>query len=56
MLSKIIEEVDRKASEKFEQSLKKTDAPCKAIFTHKELKTCLPSLKPTVEKSFCLQN
>ena len=41
-----------KVSEKFEQSLKKINAPCKVIFTLKKLKTCMPSLKPSVEKSF----
>ena len=40
-----------KVSEKFEQSLKKINAPCKVIFTLKKLKNCLPSLKPFVDDS-----
>jgi len=39
-------------SEKFEQSLRKMNAPCKIVFTIKKLKTFLPSLKASVEKSF----
>ena len=41
-----------KVSERFEQSLMKLKAPCKIIFMLKKLKSCLPSLKPQVEKSF----
>ena len=44
--------MDEQVSEKFEQSLRKINAPCKVIFTLKKLKTCLSSLKLTVEKSF----
>ena len=40
-----------RVSEKFEQSLKKLNAPCKVIYTLKKIKTLLPSLKPPVEKS-----
>ena len=41
-----------KVSEKFEQSLRKINAPCKVVFTLKKLKTYLPSLKPVIDKSF----
>ena len=41
-----------KVSEQFQVSLKKLNAPCKIVFTIKKLKTCLPSLKPKVEKCF----
>ena len=40
-----------KVSEKFEQSLRKINAPCKVVFTLKKLKTYLPSLKPVIDKS-----
>ena len=40
-----------KLSEKFEGALKKLEAPCKVIFTLRKLKTCLPSLKPSVDVS-----
>ena len=39
-----------KVSEKFEQSLKKCNAPVKIIFTLRKLKSSMPSLKPPVEK------
>ena len=41
-----------KVSEKFEQSLRKINAPCKVVFTLKKFKTYLPSLKPVIDKSF----
>ena len=39
-----------KVSDKFENTLKRIDAPCKVIFTTRKLKTVLPSLKPEIEK------
>ena len=41
-----------KISEQFEQSLNKLNVPCKIIFTIKKIKSCLPSLKPQIEKCF----
>ena len=40
-----------KVSEQFQRSLQKCNAPCKIIFTLRKVKTCLPSLKPSVEKA-----
>ena len=40
-----------KISDQFKKSLLKLDVPCRIIFTLKKLKTVLPSLKSTVEKS-----
>jgi hypothetical protein len=40
-----------RVSEKFERSLKKLQTPCKVVFTLRKIKTALPSLKPTIEKS-----
>ena len=39
-----------KVTEKFEQALKRIQAPCKMIQTIRKLKTILPSLKAPVEK------
>ena len=41
-----------RVSERFEQSLRKLNTPCKVVFTLTKLKNCLPSLKPVVDKSF----
>eukprot|EP00794_Sanderia_malayensis_P010390 gene10390-11471_t len=40
-----------KESEKLERALRKLNAPCKVVFTLKELRSLLPSLKPEIEKS-----
>ena len=40
-----------RVSENFEKSLKRCQAPCKLIFTLNKVKTCVPSLKPSIEKS-----
>ena len=39
-----------KASEKFETSLLRLEAPCKIVYTTRKLKTVLPSLKPQIDK------
>ena len=39
-----------RVSEKFQDSLKRINAPSKIIFTIKKLKSSLPSLKPKVDK------
>ena len=39
-----------RVSEKFEQALKRCNAPCKLNFTLRKVKTCLPSTKPVIEK------
>ena len=39
-----------KISEKYQASLKRSDAPVNVIFTLRKLKTVMPSLKPIVEK------
>jgi len=41
-----------KVTEKFEYSLKTMKLPIKVILTLRKLKTVLPSLKPSVDKSF----
>ena len=41
-----------RVSEKFEQSLRKLNTPCKIIFTIRKLKSSLPSLKSKVDKCF----
>ena len=41
-----------KLSEKFEQSLKRINAPCKVVYTMKKLKSSVSVLKATVEKRF----
>ena len=41
-----------KLTDKFKSSLKKLEIPCKVILTLRKLKTVLPSLKPSIEKSF----
>ena len=38
-------------SEKFENSLKRIEAPCKVVFTLRKVKTLLPSLKPPITKA-----
>ncbi|XP_057292546.1 uncharacterized protein LOC130621255 [Hydractinia symbiolongicarpus] len=40
-----------KVSDNFKRTLNNIKAPCRIIFTLNKLKSCLPSLKPTVEKS-----
>ena len=40
-----------KVSDQFKRSLQKCNVPAKVIFTLRKLKTCLPSLKPPVDKS-----
>ena len=40
-----------KLSEQFGKSLKRIGAPCKVVFTLRKLKSVLPALKPTVDKS-----
>ena len=40
-----------KPTDKFEKSLKSINAPCKIVKTLRKLKTVLPSLKPSIEKS-----
>lgn len=40
-----------KVSDNFERSLKKCNAPCKVVFTLRKVKTCLPSLKSTIDKT-----
>ncbi|XP_057302874.1 uncharacterized protein LOC130637039 [Hydractinia symbiolongicarpus] len=40
-----------KVSGNFKRTLNNIKAPCRIIFTLNKLKSCLPSLKPTVEKS-----
>ena len=39
-----------KPTENLAKSFRKLNAPCKVIMTTRKLKTCLPSLKPTVPK------
>ena len=39
-----------RVSENYEKSLKRCAAPCKVIFTLRKVKTCLPSLKPAIDK------
>ena len=40
-----------KLSENFEKTLLKIKAPCKVVFTMYKLKSSLPSLKPSIDKS-----
>ena len=49
-LHKVYVEYRGAVSDKFEKSLKQIKAPCKAIFTSRKTKTCLPSLTSTIEK------
>ena len=49
-LHKLFVEYCGVVSDKFEKSLKQIKAPCKVIFTSRKTKTCLPSLKSTIEK------
>ena len=39
-----------RVSEKFEKALKRCHAPCKVVYKLRKTKTCLPSLKPAIEK------
>ena len=41
-----------KVSDQFKRSLNKLNAPCNVIFTLRKLKTILPPLKASVEKSY----
>ena len=47
---KVYVEYRGRVSEKFEQALKRCQAPCTVTFKLRKTKTCLPSLKPLIEK------
>ena len=50
LVKKVFIEYRGRESDKFEKALKRCQAPCRIIFKLRKTKTCLPSLKPSIEK------